>query len=882
LKVIPYFLCLWMSCLAFGQFRDVTHLDHRQTPHLHFNLTYQSAPGLSGEALAFDYLRTQAGTYRLDADNLVFVAAETSLTATHYRYQQMHNGYRVFGGEIVVSILHDTGDVYRVYNNTYPAATAPASLPGVTLGREDAYDVAWYHLAVTGDLLFAPKAELVYLPEGKDFRLAWVVDLYVSEPSGEWRLAVDAINGKILDEADQRISRHPLPDTGMTDGIRDRRTAFAEFAARQQQLKSQAQARRDKAFLAEGNALVFDPDPRTTLNMEGLADNSPASAFDDAYLNRPLSGLELDNGTYRLNGPWITIADWDPPTNPPSTTNDGNWTATRGDNAFNDVTTYYHIHESQVYMQSLGFTGATGIQEGSIVTDTDGFDGADNSFFSPGTNRMSFGHGCVDDNEDADVILHEYGHAIHYGINSNWGGGDSGAIGEGFGDYWAGSYSYRTPNGAVFHPEWVYSWDGHNACWNGRLLNKTNLMYDPGRTYGAHQGITGGVSDELWSAPIFMSLLDLLGLGRDHDEMDQIVLESHFGLGSGVTMRVLGNATIAAAANLYPGGPHADVYQQRFLDQNIVEVPQVALEASEVIVLTETGGNGEADPGETVTFQLKIANEGTLEATSVQGTLTSSTSGVTINTDTSSYPDMGIGGEGLNDTPFSITLDESIMCGDPVNLALEVSWVDGSTRFLGTLSLDYVMGTGIAMGIAESSSPGLAITDNNTIQDVLNSTSPGTVTADFNVDVDITHSYQGDLTLTLRAPDGTEVVLHNGTGGTTDNIIGNYPNTLTPAESLDALLGKAHSGDWTLIVADDANGDEGTLNSWGINDITGYDCDPATGTCFGDLNTDGMVDDGDYAIAMQYWGYPEGDVNGSGYGTILDIMMLRDAYGACE
>jgi len=872
-----------MCCLfhfVFAQYQDVPHRDHRQSLQLQFHPNHQ-VPGLSGESLAFDFLVSQSQTYGVSANGWQFVSAKDSLLATHYRYQQMLNGLRVQGGEVVVSILHDSGAIYRVSNNSYPMTQAPAGLPNLILNSEDAYDVAWHQLSVTGDLLFSPNAELIYLPEGKDFRLVWLVDLHVSEPVGEWRLAIDAINGKVLQETDRRITRKPQETEGQDEGLRDRHAAFAAYEAKQARMEAAKIQQRAKAVLADGIGIVFDPDPRTTLNTEALADNSPASAFTDAYIQRPLQGLELNGGVYRLNGPWITIADWDPPTNAPSTTTDGNWTANRGNNAFNDATTYYHIHESQVYMQSLGFTGATGIQELSIVTDTDGFNGTDNSFFSPGSNRMSFGHGCVDDNEDADVILHEYGHAIHYGINSGWGGGDSGAIGEGFGDYWAGSYSYRTPNGPVFHPEWVYSWDGHNACWNGRLLNKTTLMYDPNQTYGAHQGIPGGISDELWSAPIFMSLLDLLGMGRDHAEMDQIVLEGHFGLASGVTMRVLGNATIAAAANLFPGGPHAAAYQARFLDQNIVDIPTVALEGTDIQILTEPGGNGAADPGETVTFQLKIKNEGTLDAIAVQANLTSPTVGVTINSGMSNYPDLGIGVDGFNTTPFSISLDPSMMCGDAIELALSVSWTDSGSSFAGTTSLDFLMGTGVPLGVSESSSPALAINDNSTVQDILNSTSAGTVTANFNVDINITHTYQGDLTLTLRHPDGTEVILHNGTGGTTDNIIGNYPNTLTPAQSLGAFLGKPHAGDWTLIVTDDANGDQGTLNSWGIHDVTGYECDEASAPCLGDLNDDGTVDDADYAIVMEYWGYMEGDVNGNGDATIIDMLQLRDAYGPC-
>ena len=111
--------------------------------------------------------------------------------------------------------------------------------------------------------------------------------------------------------------------------------------------------------------------------------------------------------------------------------------------------------------------------------DADGANGDDNSFFQPSTNRISFGHGCVDDNEDADVILHEYGHALHYSINEDWFGGDTGAIGEGFSDYWAQSYSISTENGLSFLPNLVFNWDGHgeNVNWAGRILNAFDARY---------------------------------------------------------------------------------------------------------------------------------------------------------------------------------------------------------------------------------------------------------------------------------------------------------------------------------------------------------------------------------------------------------------------
>ena len=51
--------------------------------------------------------------------------------------------------------------------------------------------------------------------------------------------------------------------------------------------------------------------------------------------------------------------------------------------------------------------------------------------------ELRFGKGGVDDAEDAEVILHEYGHAIHEGSGFTFASEEAGAISEGFGDYWA-------------------------------------------------------------------------------------------------------------------------------------------------------------------------------------------------------------------------------------------------------------------------------------------------------------------------------------------------------------------------------------------------------------------------------------------------------------
>ena len=255
--------------------------------------------------------------------------------------------------------------------------------------------------------------------------------------------------------------------------------------------------------------------------------------------------------------------------------------------------TYFHIDQNQRYLQSLGYTGAAGIQAGPIQADSDGLDGDDNSYYLPGSNRLAFGHGDVDDNEDADVILHEYGHAITFGIVPSWGGGDTGAIGEGFGDYWGASYSSTTANGQVFHPEWAFSWDGHSAdTWSGRFLNLTNLTYDPTYTYDAHETIQGvdNYSDQLWSAPLFQAFLRLRSLGYARTNIDRVVIESFFGIGGSPKMRDLAYATVNAAARLFPSEAYAEVFREQFAQQRILPAPPVPAP----VLLAPVGGESYA------------------------------------------------------------------------------------------------------------------------------------------------------------------------------------------------------------------------------------------------------------------------------------------------
>ncbi|HVR96688.1 MAG TPA: proprotein convertase P-domain-containing protein, partial [Thermoanaerobaculia bacterium] len=139
-----------------------------------------------------------------------------------------------------------------------------------------------------------------------------------------------------------------------------------------------------------------------------------------------------------------------------------------------------------------------------------------------------------------------------------------------------------------------------------------------------------------------------------------------------------------------------------------------------------------------------------------------------------------------------------------------------------------------------SSTPALAIPDNNTTGATSTVNVPDSMTiTSVSVNVGITHTYQGDLEVALIGPDNTTVLLHNRTGGTTDNINTTYEITTRGAQALTAFSGKNTAGAWKLRVRDLAAADTGTLNSWKVT-FNGYYTLTAN-TAIPDNNTTGIT-----------------------------------------
>ena len=195
---------------------------------------------------------------------------------------------------------------------------------------------------------------------------------------------------------------------------------------------------------------MFDPNPVVKLQNQGLRDKNDAKSAvpGSAYSVVPLRRLKAET----LKGRWVRIINKDRPFSATHT-----FSYSRANAKFEMVNAYYAVDAAQAYLRSLGFTDVNAESQ-KVLTDATPID---NSFYEPGSDRLLFGSGGVDDAEDVEVVWHEYGHAVQDDQVPGFGGSlRAGAIGEGFGDYLAVTMSQGNSADTATTPlACVMDWD---------------------------------------------------------------------------------------------------------------------------------------------------------------------------------------------------------------------------------------------------------------------------------------------------------------------------------------------------------------------------------------------------------------------------------------
>ena len=156
------------------------------------------------------------------------------------------------------------------------------------------------------------------------------------------------------------------------------------------------------------------------------------------------------------------------------------------------------------------------------------------------------------------MILHEYGHAIHFSQNFSFASKEAGAISEGFGDYWAANITAiiaPTPD-----PACVADWDSvaydPTAPHCLRRLD-ANLQYPVDLNGEVHH------DGQIWSQALW-AIRSNLG----HVKANTVILEGQFDF-PGTTMTDLAQRTVDAARRIYGNGT-ANTVQARFANRGIL------------------------------------------------------------------------------------------------------------------------------------------------------------------------------------------------------------------------------------------------------------------------------------------------------------------------
>ena len=295
---------------------------------------------------------------------------------------------------------------------------------------------------------------------------------------------------------------------------------------------------------SSGTGRVFFPNPVAQLHNEGLTDQKDAdyAALQPAYKTVTLTDLD---GSGFLRGRWANVVS---ETGKPGLFADQHVLYNRSQDEFEQVMAYYWVTQAQLYIQRLGF-GSTRRPVNAESQDIRINQwGVDNSFWTNHPkDEIRFGKGGVDDAEDAEVILHEYGHAIQDAQVADFGSSpEGGAIGEAFGDYWAVTVTDTVAHNG-FDVPCVADWDSVSyTSGPSHCLRRV----DTDKHYP--EDVVGEVhaDGEIWSRALW-DIRNALG----STQADTIILESQFSFAPDTTFAQAAAVTVATAQKI--GGTKA-------------------------------------------------------------------------------------------------------------------------------------------------------------------------------------------------------------------------------------------------------------------------------------------------------------------------------------
>ena len=304
---------------------------------------------------------------------------------------------------------------------------------------------------------------------------------------------------------------------------------------------------------------VFFPNPVQQLGLQDLVDHKDADdpVFAPAYRSVTLTDLDGSGG---LTGAYVAVKS---NTGKQARAVNGRFDFHRDSDQFEQVMGYYWVTTSQAYLQHLGFGPVLRpVNQRQIELRINQY-GGDNSFFRDDKANITLGKGGVDDGEDAEVIVHEYGHSVQDSQVAGFGTTlEAGSIGEGFSDYLAVAVTSWEAGTPTLTPEaCVADWD--SVSYTSTTPHCLRRL-DGNKHYPAD--VVGEVHDdgEIWSRALW-DIRAALGDTR----ASTLIIEAQFDFAVDTTFRDAALATVAAGRRLY-GLATAQVVQAAFVARGIL------------------------------------------------------------------------------------------------------------------------------------------------------------------------------------------------------------------------------------------------------------------------------------------------------------------------
>ncbi len=461
---------------------------------------FRSARGTgTPQKIAKEFIRANADLFALQGvmRTLRRQRIIRSLGAVHVIYQQFHENLRVHRAYVTVHLDHQRR-VYLVKDRAVPRHLLPPLTPPV-LSTDMAKKRALRSVRA-GAKARVLEVEQMWFPKLDSLILAYRVRLHRTKPREEWLVHVDARTGRILRS-------------------------------------------RENLGRASGSGTVFDPNPVVALgdHRRLLMDGRPIRRVPDAaYKTVVLQDLD---GTGYLDGRRVTTEPTENRIHKP----DLKFHFKSHQKGFEEVMVYFHLDRAIRYLEDIGYKGHRAIFREPLAVNVNGTR-MDSSWYSPGLKRLTFGTGGVHDAEDAETILHEFGHALQDAICPGFGqSAQAAAMGEGFGDYFAASF-FAEEKSKEYSTS-VMTWDGitWDAIYDPPCVRRLDEKYtfesfDHGKWAEEHE------NGLIWSA----TLWDIRNtLGRD--VADRIIVESHFQLDGFTTFARGARSILDADRNLFDG-----------------------------------------------------------------------------------------------------------------------------------------------------------------------------------------------------------------------------------------------------------------------------------------------------------------------------------------